>query len=308
MIEYDYLITCAGWEDRFLLALKNSVDNHTFKKIIILSVKELAEKNKTNLEKLREIVHDENIHEVEISLIDDAKTWRKLEQTFDSLKIKNCDIYLDITTMPRFLIWFVMHFSTHLENKSEVVYYRPNSYEHCDWLTSDAEQPRLVFKHSGLFLPDQPTVLIIQTGFDIERVNQLIYSYEPEKVFLGAQVGSQYDNATNNLNKHKEHLRYQEIEYFEIDAYSHDYGFSAIESIVKKYQGNSNIILASFGPKPTAVAMFKVNEAYPETGLSYVLVNNYNDCYSHGIDTDNKVLITEKCWNVKKLIDTSQPD
>lgn len=308
MIEYDYLITCAGWEDRFLLGLENSFNNNKFKKIIILNVKELAEKNKPNLEKLRKTVNKERIHEVELSLIDDAKTWRKLEQVFDSLEIKSSDIYLDITTMPRFLIWFVMHFSTYLRNKTEIVYYRPKSYECCDWLTSDAEQPRLVFKHSGLFLPDQPTVLIIQTGFDIERVNQLIYSYEPEKVFLGAQVGSQYDNARNNLNKHKEQLRYQEIEYFEIDAYSPDYGFSAIESIVKEYQGSFNIILASFGPKPTAAAMFKINKSYPKTGLSYVLVNNYNDSYSHGIDTNNKVLITGEYLSVKTPIDSPKSD
>jgi len=291
MAKFNYLITCAGWEDRFLDGLKSNIKSHDFTKIIVLRVNEFTENTKANLSKLRELLSDDGFQEIEIFLLDDAKTWKILDALFSDLAISNKSLCIDITTMPRFLIWFVMHFSEYYKNNTAYVYFQPERYEKCEWLTSDTEEPRLVFKHSGIFLPDQPTVLIIQTGFDIERVNQLIYSYEPNKVYLGAQVGEQFNNAIENLRKHKEHLQYQEIEYFEIDAFKGDYGYASMERIILDNKNTHNIIVSSFGPKPASLAMFKLNQEYPEIGLSYVLVKNYNDCYSHGTDVENVISI-----------------
>lgn len=290
MSEFNYLITCAGWEDRFLDGLKHNIESHNIKNIIVLIVNEFTEKTEKNLTKLKEYLGNDGFKRIEIFLSDDAQTWKNIEALFNSLSISNQSLCLDITTMPRFLIWFVMHFSDYHNNNVEYVYYQPKRYEECEWLTSDTEEPRLVFKHSGLFLPDQSTILIIQTGFDIERVNQLIYSYEPEKIFLGAQIGEQFNNAIKNLKKHKEHLQYQEVEYFEIDAYSGDYGYANLEKIILDYKDTRNIIVSSFGPKPASLTMYKLNQKYPEIGLSYVLVKNYN-CYSHGTDVENAISI-----------------
>jgi len=291
MAKFNYLITCAGWEDRFVDGLKSNIELHDIDKIIILRVNEFTEKTKNNVAKLGEFLGNDDFQEVEVSLLDDAKTWRILEALFGDLAISSQSLCIDITTMPRFLIWFIMHFSEYYKNNSKYVYFKPERYEKCNWLTSDTEEPRLVFKHSGIFLPDQPTILIIQTGFDIERVNQLIYSYEPAKVYLWAQTGKQYDNAIENINKHKEQLQYQEIEYFEIDAYRDDYGYASMERIILKTKDEYNIVLSSFGPKPASLAMFKLNKEYPEVGLSYVLVKNYNDCYSHGTDIENIIIV-----------------
>lgn len=291
MSNFDYLITCAGWEDRFVGGLENVIQSHNIGKIIVFRIHEFSEKTESNVAKAKTIVNDDCIREIEISLLDDVKTWKIINNVFENICTSPETICIDLTTMPRFLIWFIIHFSELYNNRFECVYFKPDHYPECDWLTSDAEKPRLVFKRSGQHLPDQSTILIIQTGFDIERVNQLIYSYEPEKVFLGVQVGEQFDNALKNLKKHKEQLKYQELDFFELDAYSGDYGYSSIENIVLNNKDTHNIILSSFGPKPASLAMFKINKNYPEVGLSYVLVKNYNACYSHGIDKENAVSI-----------------
>lgn len=290
MANFDYLITCAGWEDRFVGGLENAIESHRIDKIIIFRIHEFSEKTESIIAKAKTIINDDRIQEVDVFLLEDAKTWKIINELFENIGISDQLLCIDISTMPRFLIWFVMHFSEFYNNTIECVYFKPERYEECDWLTSDAEEPRLVFKHSGQYLPDQSTILIIQTGFDIERVNQLIYSYEPERVFLGVQVGEQFDNAIKNTKKHKEHLKYQEIEFFELDAYSGDYGYSSVESIILNNKDRYNIVLSSFGPKPTSLAMFKLNKYYPEVGLSYVLVKNYNTHYSHGVDK-NTILI-----------------
>jgi hypothetical protein len=279
---YNYLITCAGWEERFLEGFRNNFDKNTINKVIIFSINEFQEKTSSNTLEIKKIVGEDNYHFIDLQLLDDVDTWRKIEALFNELAISDKSLCIDISTMPRFLIWFLMHFANNHKNNVEYVYFKPERYDTCEWLTSDAEPPRLIFKHSGVCLPDQPTILVIQTGFDIERVNQLIYTYEPEKVYLGAQTGEQFNNALNNLKRHKEQLQYQEIEYFEINAFDGDFGYKSMEKIVQSNKYTRNIILASLGPKPTSLAMFKLNEVYPEIGLTYVLVKNYNDCYSHG--------------------------
>ena len=64
-----------------------------------------------------------------------------------------------------------------------------------------------------------------------------------------------------------------------------------MERIILDNKNTHNIIVSSFGPKPASLAMFKLNQEYPEIGLSYVLVKNYNDCYSHGTDVENVISI-----------------
>lgn len=291
MSKFDYILTCAGWEERFFGSVNNFCNQGNFDKLINFSVTEFSDLTISNLDKLRALISSENLIEKEISLTNDSETWLLIEELFDNLKIEGKNILIDITTMPRFLIWFLMHFSTKLNNKLTVNYFKPERYESCDWLTSDATSPRLVFKHSGIHLPDQQTLLIIQSGFDIERVNQLIYSYEPAKVLVGAQIGEQFNNASKSLKNQKERLKYQEIEYFELNAYEEDYGYAAIDKLIGKYKDTYNIILASFGPKPVAVTMFKLSQKHEEIGLSYVLVNTYNNAYSHGTSLSDPICI-----------------
>ena len=67
-----------------------------------------------------------------------------------------------------------------------------------------------------------------------------------------------------------------------IDAYSNDLGFSVIESAINT-EAESNIILASFGPKPSAIAVYKSYMQHPEIALCYLPCNEYNQQYCQGI-------------------------
>jgi len=46
------------------------------------------------------------------------------------------------------------------------------------WLSRDPGKPRFVFKMSGLTKLGQPTALVILTGFDVQRTEQLIRFFE----------------------------------------------------------------------------------------------------------------------------------
>ncbi|WP_323815848.1 hypothetical protein [Cellvibrio sp. NN19] len=289
MSSYDYLIACTSWEERFSEGIEHSCKTHAIENMLLFGVSEFKHRvespSQDFLTKLPLKNKDFLMHYV--SAFDDVSTWGSIKELFKTQKIENKKVLLDISTMPRYLIWYLLHFLTANKNNVTYCYFSPASYEECQCLTDDPLSPRLIFKHSGIYLPDRSSILIVQSGFDVDRVYQLIRSYEPEKLLLGVQVGNQLNNIDKNIKKHKENLNYQEIEHFEVDAFGEDHGYLAMECQIAKYSESKNIIMASFGPKILAVEMFKLNKKYPEIGLVDVPVKVYNEKYSHGINLDN---------------------
>ena len=143
-------------------------------------------------------------------------------------------------------------------------------------------------KHSGIYDLGKETTLIMITGFDEERTKYLLYKFEPKKVYLLVQSGQQYDNLDrNNVMIHTNicrefGLKEEDIISNHINAYSDDLGYNAINNAINA-EIDSNIILASFGPKPSAVAAYRCYMQHPEIALCYLPCNEYNPKYCQGI-------------------------
>jgi cobalamin biosynthesis Co2+ chelatase CbiK len=143
---------------------------------------------------------------------------------------------------------------------------------------------------SGIYEMDKDNVLIIITGFDQKRVEQLLNYFEPRKVSLFLQTGDQYQNNILNAKQYKESFEsFLHIEILPINAYSEDYGQADLEKLVVKERENSNIVIASLGPKPSAIAVYRLNKKYPDIGLIYVPVARYNETYSSGLSKNNPI-------------------
>jgi hypothetical protein len=153
-----------------------------------------------------------------------------------------------------------------------------------DWLSREPDNPRLLLKHSGIMAFGKPTMLVIITGFDPERTRQLINFYEPKRTILFLQVGNQFDNDSRNTTEShlKECIGITDYEYYPIDAYSEDFGFSTIASILNKYVEDYNIVATSLGPKLTGLSLYRYNHLNDSIGLTYVPCKEYNLSYSKG--------------------------
>jgi hypothetical protein len=75
----------------------------------------------------------------------------------------------------------------------------------------------------------------------------------------------------------------QRIRSFLVDAYSADHGRSELEAQIRSHIGSANVIMASLGPKITAVALYQIHATHPETTLVYAPSGEYNHSYSMGI-------------------------
>lgn len=282
------LIIYPSWEERssqgFLFDMR-----YSFSEVLLLkNASNHSESFKEQLALIENTCKEKNITINDVDICADSITnWQNLNNAVSSFIDTSNDIILDITTMSRNIVWTMLYFLRDKVKTINIVYHKPLTYAK-DWISREPNQSRLLLKHSGIYDLGKETALLIITGFDEERTKYMLNKYEPKKVYLFIQTGTQFDNSDrNNAETHKKickeyGLHEEDIILMSIDAYSNDLGFNVIESAINK-ETESNIILASFGPKPSAIAVYRSYMQHPEIALCYLPCNEYNQQYCQGI-------------------------
>lgn len=277
------LLSMASWEPRFLESAQKEIADKKLTFAYIVFSEEYESATRSNREKLMNycselgVVYEERI----INLSEPSASFFQVKEVINSMQ--ECAVHLDITTMTREIIWFSLHFLKKTVSEIDFVYYKPAGYSE-EWLTRSPGVPRLVLKHSGITKLNTPTALVVTTGFDNERTKQLVSFYDPAQTQLAYQVGTQFNSLERTMSCHEE-LDCDEAccHGLIVDAYGDDYGFSPIEECIEQLKDHYNIVLASLGPKPSAVAAYMLQVKYPEVALAYTPSGDINPDYSHGL-------------------------
>jgi hypothetical protein len=224
---------------------------------------------------MEELCKNKEIHCEHISIPEfDVKKWHKLDNFVKNINL-DVNIYLDITTMPRNVIWMLMFFIKQRYKKITAIFHIPEDY--CkEWLSKDPGIPQLLFKHSGIVEFEKKTTLFVLAGYDEDRVIQLINYYEPQKVIIRECNSRQNSPA----NKWKYSLTNPVIR--EIEQCDNTWGYEVIENEIKQILKESNLIVASLGPKTGAISVYQCFTKYPQIALSYVPCKEFNEHYSKG--------------------------
>ena len=278
-------IGMASWEERFLLGAQRVLGAGNVYRAILLHAEEYEDWTSDNRGSFAELCSKQGVDHIskQVCLRSPEKTWDVLQRELAGQTMANREVIVDITTMPRDIIWQVFAFTEHLNCKINYIYHKPASYNR-EWLSRDPERPRLVYKLSGVSEFGRPTTLIVLTGFDVRRTEQLIRFYEPATTLLGFQLGSQLGNESQNIGIHKDLVRPDVgIHRFDIDAYSEDRGKGAIAVRIQEHITHRNVVMTSLGPKLSAVALYQLHKEYPTTSLAYAASLEYNRDYSKGI-------------------------
>lgn len=279
------LISFASWEDRFYLGFEKNINSDQFGEVILFYFDSYAERTEPNRTKTVGICQKKQIYILSHSIEDDpAAAWKAIVEVIKNSVFKN-NILIDISTMPREVIWILFDLMHEFHPKVEInyVYFTPEEYNKA-WLSRDPGRPRMVYKLSGINKFDSSTLLIILTGYDVHRVRQLIDFFEPEKTILGIQTGDQHGN------KEIKELYYQQYgnnkdlyTLIDIDSYTENRGFQELENSIIEHIDNYNIVMTSLGPKLAAVSLYKLHKKYPDTGLAYAPSRDFNPDYSKGL-------------------------
>lgn len=286
-MENNVIIICPSWEDRSFMGFKRDCEELKPNKVIALRKERPINESEISdcIEKINSLCIQQAIaYEDVIWKNNPIENGESLNLCLNWLE-PNDIVHIDITTMPRDLIWTLLFFLNQRSNQILIRYYQPESY-HDTWLSKEPYSPRLLLKHSGIIEFGKQQCVVIVTGFDIERTRQIISKFEPQKVVLCIQKGQQFDNANRNgVNQHELICRnagVSNVTSIEIDSYGEDFGKNAINNVISSLS-DYNVIIASFGPKPSAIGVYMAYQEHTEVALCYVPCKEYNKDYCYGI-------------------------
>jgi len=278
------IVTVAGWEDRFILSSMDLLESRKPECFLLYYYAEFEQITRPQREEVRGACGREGVvfRDVQLRYGDPVFTWKRITSSLTGLDVQGRGVLLNITTMPREAIWTALWMLQQLGARVTYVYYEAQGYN-SEWLTRDPGMPRLVLKMSGSMMFGAETVLLVVTGYDTERVEQLRGSYEPTVTLLGVQESSETDLKRNKYPHLQQFGTSPGVKLFGVDAFSADHGQQAIQKQLAPYLGRSNIVMTSAGPKLSAIALYKLHCLFPETALAYTPSGEINREYSRGI-------------------------
>ena len=285
MEKIDGIVTVASWEPRFVEGLKRLLNDTQAQTLLMFYYREFDEWTSGARRATRRFVNAQErctLREVEITFESPSTTWQTIKSALSPLHPGARSVLVDITTMPRETIWSTFFWLEKEGARIHYAYHQPASYA-TSWLARDPSEPRLAFKLAGTPVLSRQTSLIVVTGFDVDRVAQAVEFYQPARTVLLAQSGQQFDNTRRNVEAHRG-LKGLEIgELVEIDVFAKGHGYSRLKQIAVNEAKDHNILLFSFGPKTSAVALYRVQREIPESTLAFIHCKEYNRDYSKGI-------------------------
>lgn len=289
------LIAPAGWEDRYLEGVKYDTQEFMPHRIVVPFSSQYRARTAFARQEIATFANDQNIEyrEQEHDYSDSAELYRSLHETYDNAVKDASSVRFNVTTSPRDVIWYFLHFLSIDKIPAEFSYFRPKEYPDT-YLSRDARAPRLVIKRSGIAYPDLPTCVLALAGYDHERLWQLDRRFEPKTMLIGVQSGDQLGNEVRKVSLEID--RRDGLNVFEFDCY--DVSSHAVDQLKQKLKELSephNVIAASLGPKPSALTLFRLTQELPEVALAYIPAADYSARYSEGVDIVSRTL-SELVW------------
>ena len=201
-------------------------------------------------------------------------------------KEKDIRISIDITTFNRDQLITLLYYlkSNFASLYIRTIYVSPQN--HGSWLTKGYKTIRNVIGFPGSHKSSLPTLLVVLSGFEPERIERLIDEHEPTKVLLGiGDPPTKVDFLSRNISLQKFILDKQSVDGFKFSANAINECKNTLEKMFEQYCGNYNIILAPMSTKLSTVAAFLAIESYPEIQITYCVPSEYNyKSYSDGME------------------------
>ena len=280
---FDLIVTVSSWEPRFLLGIERTLQECAAKKILAYFVGEYRDRTRNARAELQRLADTTGIEldERQVAFGKPSDTWATIGKDVGPGAGFENPVLVDLTTMPREIIWSTLFWLETGSTSVEYLYRSPHTYGE-DWLARDPNDPRLLYKLSGTLEIGRPTALVAVTGFDERRCGQAVEFYEPARVLLAIQAGRQFENDTRNAGREFQ-ARGIEGDYIQVDTFGTDHGYAALRPQVADLAKEHNVVLCSFGPKPSAIALYRLQREFPQCALAYIGCKEYNQDYSQGL-------------------------
>lgn len=289
--DIDLLLLSSGFEDRSK-TLGDFISKSKTKDTFIFHLKEnytLAENNfkhlSTKFDDAKKIEYPKNdsfnsfylFYETFLLYIDKRKEKReKIKVVVDATGFSReiLLILIKVLTRPLFLKYLnIIFIHTPVENYSN---------EDGFWLTKGVREIRPIFGYSGTMTPSKKLLLIVFNGFEEERTEIIIQTFEPHSLILAkpSKTGS-----INHKLKEIADLKYEKIKTKFNNILLEEKEFSCIEiestisllnEIYLKYHENFNIAISPLNNKTSTIAIALASIRNESFQVCYASANQYN--------------------------------
>ncbi len=296
----DIFICSSGFEDRSTY-LGLSLNKHHIQRAIIFHIEDtykLSEINalkiKNNLPKLETITYPKNspliVYDKFYKLFDEIKNNR--------LNDRKLKIVIDVTTFTREVLLILIKLFSIEDFKSsfevQLAYTPAESYadnENDLWLTKGIREIRSVLGYAGMQSPSKELLLILLCGFEEERAEEIIKSFEPNKLILGkASLKDSINIRLNDISNEKiKHILNNKnsilLDEFEFSCTDIKETKGQIDLIIEKYGASFNIVVAPLNNKISTIGVALSCIKNENIQICYASANQYNiNSYSKGSD------------------------
>lgn len=197
--EIDIFISFASFEDRCLLASSFIANDISVSSAYIFNLEEFVIETKDNFSKLI-AMFDEKAKKVSLS---HSQPTDIADKIFRILNIQEFDhkpsLVVDISTFNKESLLILVRILDILSDRFKYIKFIYSSARTSKNLSSGVVEIRSVLGYLGNMLPSKPLHLIVMSGFEHDRANAIIESYEPDFISIG--YGSKDGSINTDLHK-----------------------------------------------------------------------------------------------------------
>lgn len=216
------------------------------------------------------------------------RSWRSLLAIFEyARRAGDLPVVVDITafTHEALLMLLRLALESKVRQPTVLVYNCAKEYSIGDplehkWLSRGVSEVRSVFGYPGTLSPSKPLHLIALSGFEVERLAELIRWYEPAELSIG-QVAAIHGIGKEHLAIHADRLRrvlsaFSGARTFQFDCYSPEHVRDSVLEQAGRFPKHNRVV-ACLNTKLATVGTALVATHQPRIQLCYAkpIVYNY---------------------------------
>lgn len=290
-MHYDILICSASFESR-CLAVASSINKDMIDMALVCRYQDNMQQSEVNYNKLLDTLNGKATS-VPLKRESPLSIYDTLYDVILERRPKS--ILLDISTFTRetILITLMLFKQDAFRGINVTLSYVPaDIYSACKevsvneiWLSKGVSEIRTVLGYSGSYTSLKKTLLIVLVGFEKERAEILINSFEADKLYLGCvppqESHSEELSAINKENFDRLVNIVGECNTFEFSCRYLQQTYEVLKEIIEDNKENYNIIISPMNNKLSTLAVANVAFEYPEVQVCYASTNQYNtEAYS----------------------------
>jgi len=281
----DLFICSASFEER-CLKIPEQISKLKPLKVVICHNKNHSDSNQRNLEKINSYFENSiNLDFISNDPLSNAVTFLRF---LDNLVLyDNFNIYIDITTFTHETLLILFRY-LHMRMKNcnifyiyiDAIDYSINEEDPSKkWLSKGIGEIRSVLGYPGIISPAKKNHLIIIFGFESERTQKLIETYESHIVSLAfgpVALSTHKKHYELNYERHKELLNYYpDSSSFEVSMIDPIEAKKDILKQINKFP-DMNVIIAPMSTKVSTIGTALLALENTNVQLTYVTANQYN--------------------------------